>query len=164
LDGPEDPVLLNIDPLLTADLLYVMAAMGHGDELAIVDANFPAESTARRTGYGRLLTLPGASMPGALAAVLTLLPLDEHVEAPVRTMSAGDGEPVPEVQQQAQGVVDQAAGRHWAIMPVERFSFYDAARACYAVVLTGERRYFGNVIVKKGAVPPGGTSAAVPGP
>jgi L-fucose mutarotase len=147
-------MLINIDPLLSPDLLYVLAAMGHGDELAVVDANFPADSVGRSTAYGRPLPLSGASMPDALAAILTLLPLDEHVEAPVRAMSAGEGEGVPEVQRQAQTVVDRAAGRHWPVQPVERFSFYDAARACYAVVLTGELRYFGNVLIKKGAVPP----------
>ena len=77
-------MLINIDPLLTPDWLYVLAAMGHGDELAVVDANFPAESVARGTAYGRPLHLSGATMPEALSAVLSLLPLDEHVEAPVR--------------------------------------------------------------------------------
>jgi L-fucose mutarotase len=146
-------VLINIDPLLTPDWLYVLAAMGHGDELAVVDANFPAESVARGTAYGRPLHLSGATMPEALSAVLSLLPLDEHVEAPVRPMAAA-GEDVPDVQRQVQAVADRGAGRHWRVQPIERFSFYDVARACYAVVLSGELRYFGNVIIKKGAVPP----------
>jgi L-fucose mutarotase len=168
-------MLKNIDPLLSPELLGVLAAMGHGDDLAVVDANFPADSVARRTCHGRVVTLAGASMPEAVAAIVSVLPLDEFVDAPVRAMAApntaaggtaaggttGDGpaaggtggEP-PEVQREVQAVIDQAAGRHWPIVALERFAFYEAARCSYAVVLTGERRYYGNVLIKKGALPP----------
>ncbi|HXW79234.1 MAG TPA: RbsD/FucU domain-containing protein [Acidimicrobiales bacterium] len=149
-------MLKNIDPRLTPELLYVMAAMGHGDELAIVDANFPALSTARRTCHGRAVPVAAASMPEVLEAVLSLLPLDDFVDVPARCMAAdgAPGDALPEVQQEAQSVIDAVAGRHWPIGAVERFAFYEAARNCYAVVLTGEPRFFGNVIIKKGAIPP----------
>ena len=68
-------MLKNIDPLLTPELLYVLAAMGHGDELAVIDANFPADSVARRTCHGRVVSLAGASMPEAVSAILSVLPL-----------------------------------------------------------------------------------------
>ena len=80
-------MLKNIDPLLTPELLQVMAAMGHGDELAVVDANFPAESVALRSGHGRVVPLAGTSMPEAVRAILTLLPLDDFVDTPVRRMA-----------------------------------------------------------------------------
>jgi L-fucose mutarotase len=148
-------MLKNLDPLLSADLLYVLAAMGHGDEVAIVDANFPAESVARRTAYGRLVTVAGASMPEVVRAVLSVLPMDDFVDVPVRRMAVDDAEDeFPEVQVEAQDAVDNAAGRSLPIGPLERFAFYEAARGAYAVVLTGERRYFGNVLIKKGAIPP----------
>lgn len=147
-------MLKNIDPLLTAELLGVLAAMGHGDELAVTDANFPADSVARGTCHGRVIVLAGSSVPQAVAAILSVLPLDEFVDAPVRRMAVGATDLVPEVQQEVQAIIDEAAGRHWPMGDLERFAFYEAARGSYAVVLTGERRFFGNVLIKKGALPP----------
>ena len=148
-------MLKNIDPLLTAELLSVLAAMGHGDELAITDANFPADSVARSTCHGRVITMAGASLSEVVRAILSLLPIDEFVDAPVRRM-ATDVTPneLPEVQREVQEVIDAVSGRHWPMGVLERFAFYEAARGCYAVVLTGERRFFGNVLIKKGAIPP----------
>jgi len=149
-------MLKTIDPLLTPELLLVMATMGHGDELAVVDANFPAASVALRTGHGRVVPLVGVSMPEAVRAVLTLLPLDDFVDTPVRRMASDDSAPdnLPEVHREVQVVIDKAAGRPWPTGIVERFDFYEAARHAYAVVLTGERRYYGNVLIRKGAIPP----------
>jgi L-fucose mutarotase len=148
-------MLKNIDPLLTAELLSVLAAMGHGDELAVTDANFPADSVARGTCHGRVIPVVGASLPEVVGAVLSALPLDEFVDAPVRRMAA-DVTPneLPEVQREVQAVIDGVSGRHWPMGVLERFAFYEAARSCYAVVLTGERRFYGNVLIKKGAIPP----------
>ena len=150
-------MLKNIDPLLTAELLSVLAAMGHGDELAVSDANFPADSVARGTCHGRVIPVAGASLSEVVGAILSVLPLDEFVDAPVRRMAA-DITPseLPEVQEEVQAVIDAVSGRHWPMGVLERFAFYEAARGCYAVVLTGERRFFGNVLIKKGAIPPEG--------
>jgi len=147
-------MLKNIDPLLTPELLSVLAAMGHGDELAVTDANFPADSVARGTCHGRVVSLAGVSLPEAVGAILSVLPLDDFVDAPVRRMAI-DATPneLPEVQQEVQAVIDGAAGRHWPMGALGRFAFYEAARDCYAVVLTGEGRFFGNVLIKKGAIP-----------
>ena len=148
-------MLKNIDPLLTPELLSVLAAMGHGDELAVTDANFPADSVARRTCHGQVVSLAGASVPQAVRAILSVLPLDEFVDAPVRRMAIDvTPEEVPEVQQEVQAIIDEVARRHWTMGDLERFAFYEAARGSYAVVLTGERRFFGNVLIKKGALPP----------
>jgi L-fucose mutarotase len=148
-------MLKHIDPLLTPELLFVLAAMGHGDEIAVVDANFPADSVARGTCHGRVVSLGAVSMPQAVKAILSVLPLDEFVDAPVRRMAGGsETDELAEVQQEVQAVIDDASGRHWAMGALERFAFYEATRASYAVVLTGERRFFGNVLVKKGVIPP----------
>jgi L-fucose mutarotase len=148
-------MLKHIDPRLTPELLSVLAAMGHGDEVAVTDANFPADSVARGTCHGRAVFLAGVSMPEAVGAILSVLPLDEFVDAPVRRMATGDvPDELPEVQQDVQTVIDAVSGHHWPMAAVERFAFYEAARGCYAVVLTGERRLYGNVLIKKGALPP----------
>jgi L-fucose mutarotase len=147
-------MLKNIDPLLTPELLQVLAAMGHGDELAVVDANFPADSVARRTAHGRVVPLSGVSMPEAVRAILTLLPLDDFVGTPVRRMAVDGTDELPEVQREVQAVIDEAAGRPWPTGGMARFDFYEAARNSYAVVLTGEARFYANVLVKKGAIPP----------
>jgi L-fucose mutarotase len=84
-----------------------------------------------------------------------VLPLDEHVETSVHRMAHdGPADELPEVQREIQALVDAAAGRHWPVGALERFAFYEATRGCYAVVLTGERRFYGNALIKKGALPP----------
>jgi len=148
-------VLRNIDPLLTPELLHVLALMGHGDEVAVVDANFPADSVARGTCHGRPLALAGALAPEAVRAILSVMPLDQYVDAPARTMFApSTGTGLPPVQQEVQEVVDAAAGGPTPLGGIERFAFYEAARNSYAVVLTSERRLYGNFLLKKGVVPP----------
>jgi L-fucose mutarotase len=148
-------MLKNIDPLLTPELLYVLAAMGHGDDLVVADANFPADSVARRTVYRRVVRLAGVDTPGAVRAILSVYPLDEAVDEPVRRMLV-DGSPdeVPPVQSEVQAAVDAAEGRPRPMGGVERFAFYDEARAAYAVVATGEPRFWGCILLKKGVVAP----------
>jgi len=148
-------VLTNIDPLLTPELLHVLALMGHGDEVAIVDANFPADSVGRGTCHGRPLVLAGASATQAVKAVLSVMPLDQYVEQPARTMAAPPSpEGTPPVQREVQDAIDSASGRHLPLEGVERFAFYEAAQNSYAVVQTSERRLYGNFLLKKGVVAP----------
>ena len=149
-------MLRNLDPLLTPELLYVLAAMGHGDDLVVCDANFPAESVAETTTHGSVIRLPGADSTSAARAILSLLPLDEFVDAPAARMEVvGSPDELPEVQREVQAEIDAAAGRSWPMGSIERFAFYDAARRAYAVVATGERRFYGCFIFKKGVIPPG---------
>jgi len=143
-------MLKGIDPLLGADLLHLLASMGHGDELAIVDANFPAAAMAHR-----LVRLDGADAPRALAAVLTVLPLDSFVKAPVSVMQVvGDARQVPPPVRDFQPIVDRAMGRKLRLASLERFAFYERVRGAFAVLATGERRFYGNVILTKGVVGP----------
>jgi L-fucose mutarotase len=143
-------VLKRIDPLLGPDLLHALAAMGHGDEIAIVDANFPATSTARR-----LIRADGAGAPAVLSAVLTLLPLDTFTETPAAVMAVvGDPGTVPPPVREFQAILDRVAGKPLRLATLERSTFYERARAAFAVVATGERRFYGNILVTKGVVPP----------
>ncbi len=148
-------MLKGVHRLLTPELLGVLAEMGHGDDLAVVDANFPAASTAMGTQFGRPIYLPCTSLAEAVEAVLSLFPLDSFVDHPVRRMASDQGpEDLPPVQKEVQSVVDAALGRHCPISALERFAFYEAARGSYAVVQTGERRWWGDVLLKKGAFRP----------
>ncbi|SAL53650.1 transport protein RbsD/FucU [Caballeronia cordobensis] len=146
-----DAVLKNIDPLLNADILYALAAMGHGDEVVICDAHFPADSVARQTVLGNVLRIDGASAPRAVRAVLSVLPLDTFVDDPAGRMEiVGDATTLPAVQREAQREVDDAEGRALPFAPVERFAFYERAKKAYCVIATGEARGYGCFIFKKG--------------
>lgn len=142
-------MLKRIDPILTGKLLRILRDMGHGDELVIADANFPARSNSER-----LVELPGLDAPRVLAAILSLLPLDEFVDRPAATMAAVSPGGADEMDALFQQVCDAAEGHKVTIEHVERFAFYERARRSYAIVQTGERRLYGNIIVKKGIVRP----------
>ncbi len=144
-------MLKNIDPLLHADLLHALCAMGHGDEVVICDANFPADSVARQTVLGRVLRLDGVNARRAIRAVLSVLPLDTFVEHPAERMEVvGDASALPAVQREAQLEVDAAEKRATPFASVERFAFYERAKKAYCVIATGEARGYGCFIFKKG--------------
>jgi L-fucose mutarotase len=150
-------MLKGIDPLLSPELLHALAAMGHGDTLAIVDANFPACAMARR-----LVRLDGIDAPRALRAVLSLLPVDSFVERPIAVMQVvGNPTEQPDVVREFRDIArgEQATPEFDAL---ERFVFYDRVREAFAVVATGERRLYGNVIIRKGVIGPEVTPAERP--
>jgi L-fucose mutarotase len=141
-------MLKNLSPLHTPELLHTLASMGHGDDLAIVDAHFPAVSMAKR-----LIRLDGVSGPAALEACLRLIPLDTFVDEPALRMEVvQDPDQIPEVQQQFQKVIDQEEGKHWPLGRIERYAFYERAKNAYAIIATGELRPYGCILVKKGVV------------
>ncbi|MFZ1428378.1 MAG: RbsD/FucU family protein [Geminicoccaceae bacterium] len=148
-------MLKSIDPLLNADVLHALRAMGHGDELVLCDTNFPADSVARATVLGRLLRIDNVTAAQAARAVLSVLPLDSFVDAPASRMEiVGKPDEIPDVQREVQAEIDAAEGRSWPMASVERFAFYERARTAYAVIVTGERRFYGCFIFKKGVIPP----------
>jgi L-fucose mutarotase len=148
-------MLKSIDPLLNADLLYALRAMGHGDDLVLCDTNFPADSVARRTVLGRLLRIDGVDAGRAARAILSVLPLDSFVETPALRMEiVGKPGEVPPVQAEVQAEIDAAEGRASPMGGVERFAFYELAKKAYCVVQTGERRFYGCFVFKKGVIPP----------
>jgi L-fucose mutarotase len=141
-------MLKGIDPLLTADLLHALASAGHGDRVAIVDANFPAAATARR-----LVRLPGADAPRVLQAVLSVLPLDTFEPDPAIVMQVvGDPNAVPEPVRDFIAILAQYDAQ--APASVERNAFYEAAAEAFVIVQTGERRFYGNILLTKGVIPP----------
>jgi L-fucose mutarotase len=148
-------MLKSIDPILNADVLYALRAMGHGDDLVICDTNFPADSVARQTALGRLLRIDGVTAGRAARAILSLLPLDSFVDKPASRMEVvGQPDEVPMVQKEVQAEIDAAEGRAWPMGSIDRFAFYDLAKKAYCVIQTGERRFYGCFIFKKGVIPP----------
>lgn len=143
-------MLKGLSPLLSADLLHALASMGHGDEIVLADANFPAATHARR-----LLRLPGVGVERVLDAVLSVLPLDTFVDQPALTMQVvGDDAAVPPAVADMQRVLVQHGCQPAGSL--ERFAFYERAAGAFAVVATGETRVYGNVILRKGVVLQGG--------
>ena len=148
-------MLKGIDNRLNADVLYALRAMGHGDVLVLADTNFPADSIARHTALGELLHMDNLSAAEAAEAILSVLPLDTFVEDFAARMEVVDKpSEVPPVQMEVQNVIDRADGREARMVGVERFDFYDRARQAYAVIQTGERRFYGCFLLRKGVIPP----------
>ncbi|HEY4193158.1 MAG TPA: RbsD/FucU family protein [Mesorhizobium sp.] len=148
-------MLKGIDPLLNADLLHALAAMGHGDDLIVCDSNFPADSIARRTTLGKVLRIDNVTAAQAVAAILSLYPLDTFVDdAASRMEVVGNPAEIPQVQHEVQQVIDRAEGQSRPLQPIERFAFYERAKQAYCIVQTGERRFYGCFALRKGVLPP----------
>ncbi|MBX3479738.1 MAG: transporter [Caulobacter sp.] len=140
-------MLKGIDPLLGPDLLSILRAMGHGDEIAIVDANFPAATLA-----SRLCRCDGIGAERLLGAILTVLPLDDFVpSAAFRMAVIGSPDDVPPVARAFAGLL-RDAGYDGPVEALERGQFYERASRAFAVVATGERQLYGNLILTKGVV------------
>ncbi|WP_103256744.1 RbsD/FucU family protein [Tabrizicola aquatica] len=150
-------MLKGIDNRLNAEVLGCLRAMGHGDVLIIADTNFPADQVARATVAGKLLTMENLTAAEAVGAILSVLPLDTFVEDFAGRMEVvGAPDEIPPVQQEVQAQVDRAEGRPRKMVSIERFAFYDLARQSYAVIQTGERRFYGCFMLRKGVIPPEG--------
>ncbi len=148
-------MLKGIDHRLNAEVLGCLRAMGHGDVLIICDTNFPADSIARQTVLGRLLRMENLTAGQAAAAVLSVFPLDTFVDDFAGRMEiVGDAGTVPPVQTEVQAAIDAAEGRPRPMTGIERFAFYDMAKTAYAVIQTGERRFYGCFMFRKGVIPP----------
>src|SRR5690349_12141304 len=142
-------MLKNIPPILSPDLLHALRAMGHGDEIVIVDANFPAESSGPP-----VIRLDGLLATDVADAVLTLMPLDTYVDEQAFGMEVvGD----PKKREQTHKDFDKLVKKHEPTMKlslIERFAFYERVKGAYAIVQTGERRLYGNILLKKGIIRP----------
>ncbi len=147
-------MLKGLDPLLNADALYALRAMGHGDDLIICDTNFPAASVAAETALGELLRIDAPAARVA-QAVLSVYPLDTFVDdAAARMEVVGAPDEIPEVQREVQAVIDAAEGRAWPMISVERYAFYERAKTAFAVIQAHERRFYGCFAFRKGVIPP----------
>ena len=115
-------MLKGLDPLLTPDLLWVLRAMGHGDEIVLCDTNFPSHSVA---GSKRVIALPGLDACRIARAILSVMPLDKYVDAPAMYMAAPEQQPIHTMMQD---VVSALNDFPVTLDPVERFAFYERAK------------------------------------
>ncbi|MCD8013356.1 MAG: fucose isomerase [Lachnospiraceae bacterium] len=144
-------MLKNISKLLTGNMLKILCDMGHGDELVIADANFPAENMGQR-----VIHCPGMDGSQFLQALLPLFPLDSYTEKPVALMDLTDGDkakgmPEPVIWAAYERLLI-AAGENPDFDLMERYAFYERAKKAYVVVQTGEERQYGNLLLVKGVV------------
>lgn len=142
-------MLKNIPPILGPDLLGILRAMGHGDEIAIVDANYPADGAGPA-----LVRLDGISATDVLDAVLTLMPLDDFVdEAAICMQVMGNASKREPIMEEFEKIVQRHEPK-MGLASLERFAFYERVSKGYAIVQTGERRLYGNIVLKKGVIRP----------
>ncbi|MBE0552422.1 MAG: transporter [Rhodobacteraceae bacterium] len=143
-------MLIGISPLLSPDALHVLRAMGHGDEIALVDGNYPAQEHARR-----LVRLDGLPLVPVLEAILALLPLDHAVAAPILRTAEGNAPPARSaIHDQIDTACARMAPGH-AVQAIAGAEFYPRVRNACCVIATGERALFANVILRKGVILPG---------
>jgi L-fucose mutarotase len=148
-------MLKGIDNRLNADVLHALRAMGHGDVLIVSDTNFPSDSVARATVLGSLLRMENLTSAEAMRAILSVLPLDTFVDDFAGRMEVvGAPHDIPPVQAEVQAEIDRAEGRPRPMVGIKRFAFYDIARRAYAVIQTGERRFYGCFMLRKGVIAP----------
>jgi L-fucose mutarotase len=140
-------VLKGIPSVISPDLLKIMMEMGHGDELVLADANFPAAACAQR-----LVRQDGVGMEPLLDAVLQLFPLDLYVKQPVGLMQVVAGDQPPVIWERYGEIIEKHKGNSASIEFVERFTFYERAKQAFAVVATGEKSPYANIILIKGVV------------
>jgi len=141
-------MLKNINPILSPDLLHTLRQMGHGDEIAIVDANFPAYSQGPR-----VVRLDGVDATRTLDAILSVLPLDDFTpQACWRMQVVGAPDEEVPVFAQFRDIIAKREGAHFTLASLERYAFYARTAKCFAVVATSERRLYGNIILKMGIV------------
>jgi L-fucose mutarotase len=143
-------VLKGIPAVISPELIAVLMAMGHGDELVIADGNFPAASVARR-----LLRADGHGVPPLLDAILKFFPLDPYVPHAVALMAVVAGDTAKtDIWDEYRRIVRRHDPSFGEFELVERFAFYERARSAYAVLATSETALYANIILKKGLVKP----------
>lgn len=141
-------MLKNIPKILSPDLVKYLMEMGHGDELVIADANFPAHRIGQR-----VIRVDGHGVPVILDAILELLPLDSYSDYQAGLMQVVPGDPtVPVIWDEYKQLLEKHSPEHHAIKEIERFAFYEQAKDAYLVIQTGEEALYGNIILKKGVL------------
>jgi L-fucose mutarotase len=146
-------LLKGIDQRLSAEVVHVLMLMGHGDDLVICDVNHPAATIAAETTFGRLIDMAGCDIPTAARAILSLMPLDTFVPAPITRMEVvGDPTAFQPVFGRMQTVADESEGRRVQMQALERFAFCGAAKRAFAIIRTADSGPYGCFILKKGVV------------
>ncbi|MFP4732802.1 L-fucose mutarotase [Pasteurella multocida] len=142
-------MLKGIHPAISPELLKTLAEMGHGDELVLSDAHFPAHQL-----HQKVIRADGIGIDTLLSAISPLFEFDAYVDAPLIMMQAVEGDCLDhQVEQRYCHAIKAVLGSVPKLTRIERFAFYDRAKAAYAVVVTGETAKYGNIIIKKGVTP-----------
>ena len=146
-------MLINVNPLISPEILQLIRSMGHGDKFVLSDANFPSYSHANK-----IYRMDGLNIPQAAEALLTHFPLDSFIPHPVERMEI-DGKPdeVNEVHQDLIDTVKKVSGDNWVVGSVERQKFYVEAKKAMAVITTSDTRPYGCFMFTKGVLKPDGT-------
>jgi L-fucose mutarotase len=146
-------MLKHVDPVISAELLYALMLMGHGDEIVLCDVNHPAASIAKETTYGKLINASGSKIPALTKAILGLMSLDTFVDQPVMRMRVvGNPDAQVPIFSEMQKTLDACEGRPVKIGTYERFDFYAAAKKSFAIVRTSDPGPYGCFILKKGVI------------
>jgi L-fucose mutarotase len=146
-------MLKGIDQRLSAEVVHLLMLMGHGDDLVICDVNHPAATIATATTYGKLVDMAGSDLPTAARAILSLMPLDTFVPAPVSRMQVvGNPEAQVPIFARMQAVIDASENRPIQMQALERFAFYEAAKRSFAIIRTSDSGPYGCFILKKGVI------------
>ena len=148
-------ILKRVPRIIPPRLLYVLAQMGHGDELVLADANFPAFSTANARN-AELINCDAVTVPQLLEAVCTLMPLDTYASpaAVMQVTPQDQGKVQTPVWNEFKTIIEKSDGRSIELEEVERFAFYERAKGAQCIVSTGESALYGNLILKKGVLGP----------
>jgi len=146
-------MLINIDPILSPEVLHTLRAMGHGDKLILCDSNFPAYSM-----NSRVHRIDGVDAAKAAKAIFSIFPLDSFIKYPVIRMQIDDNpDELNDVHKELNNPMHKVAGANWEMGSIERFKFYDEAKKAFAIITTNETRPFGCFILTKGVVKPDGS-------
>ena len=150
-------MLININPILSPELLFLLRSMGHGDKLILADANFPADSMNKR-----VIRLDGVNIPDAAKAILSVFPLDSFLVSQGKTaISRMEVDEKPqellESHKEFINVVKEVSGSNWKVGSIERQSFYEEAKKSYAIVTTTDARPFSCFVMNKGVIKPDGS-------
>ena len=141
-------MLKNISSIISPNLLKVLCEMGHGDEIVLADANFPAESIALNN---QIIRADGLGVVELLNAILPLFPLDQYDEENFLVMQVVEGDPIPNIWNDFAGVLEKHEPNSKMTF-IDRFDYYERSKKAYAVIATGEKAQYANVILKKGVI------------
>ncbi len=139
-------MLKGISPLFSPELLAAIYQMGHGDEIVLTDAHYPAH-----TMNDFVIRADGLPVEGLLDAILPLFALDSYVDDPLVMMSPAPGDELdPAVEAGYRRVIDAHAPDAPSIRSIDRFAFYERSQKAFVIVVSGDTRKYANIILKKG--------------
>ena len=141
-------MLKGIHPAISPELLKILAEMGHGDELVLSDAHFPAHQL-----HHKVIRADGVDIPTLLLGITPLFEFDQYVEAPLAMMQAVEGDSLdPSVEARYLEAIKKINGTAPKVERVERFAFYEEAKKSYLIIATSEKALYGNIMLQKGVV------------